>query len=127
MDRGTPQRRALMFVTTVRWEYELIPRYMTRRFVALSDPEEFRQLAAESTATSCYSRSAVSCTRARVPLHAAVLQPQAPATGRPHADRRENFRPSIQPGSRGCRFNRPSSSDLYSIAMSNRNREDACR
>lgn len=54
MDRSTPKGRAPMFVTTVRWEYELIPKHHTRRFVCLSDRQEFRELAADNEATSAW-------------------------------------------------------------------------
>jgi hypothetical protein len=54
MDRSTSRGRAPMFVTSVRWEYRLIPKYQTRRFVCLSDPQEFRELAADNVATSAW-------------------------------------------------------------------------
>lgn len=54
MDRSAPKGRAPMFVTTVRWEYQLIPKYQTRRFVCLSDRQEFRELAADTAATSAW-------------------------------------------------------------------------
>jgi hypothetical protein len=43
-----------MFVTTVRWEYRLRPSYPTRRFVCLSDIDEFRELQSDTTATSAW-------------------------------------------------------------------------
>ncbi|PZR99101.1 MAG: hypothetical protein DLM67_04530 [Candidatus Nephthysia bennettiae] len=54
MDRSTSKGRAPMFVTTVRWEYSLIPTYQTRRFVCLSDLEEFRDLNQDTVATSAW-------------------------------------------------------------------------
>ena len=54
MDRSTAKGRAPMFVTTVRWEYSLVPTYQTRRFVCLSDIDEFRDLTEDTTATSAW-------------------------------------------------------------------------
>ncbi len=51
---GTPRRRAALFAVTVRWEYDLIPAYNTRRFVCLDDLDEFRELAADPSATSTW-------------------------------------------------------------------------
>lgn len=53
-DRSTPDGRAPTFATTVRWEFTLIPSYQTRRFVCLSDLEEFRDLDQDTVATSAW-------------------------------------------------------------------------
>lgn len=54
MDRSTAVGRAPLFITTVRWEYELKPWFQTRRFVCLSDIDEFRDMAQDTTATSAW-------------------------------------------------------------------------
>lgn len=54
MDRGTANGRAPMFITTVRWEFTVVPRYQTRRFVCLSDWEEYRDLEQDTVATSAW-------------------------------------------------------------------------
>jgi hypothetical protein len=54
MDRSAPKGRAPMFIATVRWEFNLVPSYSTRRFVCLSDPEEFRDLSQDTAATSAW-------------------------------------------------------------------------
>lgn len=54
MDRGTAKGRAPMYVTTIRWEFTLVPTYQTRRFVCLSDLEEFRDLDQDTVATSAW-------------------------------------------------------------------------
>lgn len=54
MDRGTAKGRAPLLVTTVRWEFEVIPKYATRRFLCLSDLQEFRELDQETAATSAW-------------------------------------------------------------------------
>ncbi|MBV9870348.1 MAG: hypothetical protein JO214_06970 [Frankiaceae bacterium] len=53
MDRGTAKGRA-MYVAVIHWEFELNPIYPTRRFVCLSDPEEFHELDHDTTATSAW-------------------------------------------------------------------------
>ncbi|MFL6137381.1 MAG: hypothetical protein ACJ74O_06215 [Frankiaceae bacterium] len=42
------------FVATVRWEYRVIPRYSSRRFVCTSSREEYHELAQEPAATSAW-------------------------------------------------------------------------
>jgi hypothetical protein len=54
MDRGTARGRAPMFVTTVHWEYELVPLHQTRRFVCMSDLAGFSQLDRNGGATSAW-------------------------------------------------------------------------
>jgi hypothetical protein len=54
MDRGTPNGRAPMYVATLHWECKIVPRYSMRHFVCLSDPEEFRDLEHDTTATSAW-------------------------------------------------------------------------
>lgn len=49
-----PGSRAPMFVTTVRWEFTLVPIYPTRRFLCLSDAQEFRDLDQDTVATSAW-------------------------------------------------------------------------
>jgi len=53
-DRSKPKRRAPMFVTTVRWESTLVPRYQTRRFACVSDLDEFRDLRQDTAANSAW-------------------------------------------------------------------------
>jgi hypothetical protein len=54
MDRGTAKRRAPMFVATIRWEFTLKAIYATRRFVCVSDVEEFRDIDQDTAATSAW-------------------------------------------------------------------------
>jgi hypothetical protein len=54
MDSRTTKGRAPLFVATIRWEYDFRPAYSTRRFVAMSDIEEFRNLTDDTTATSAW-------------------------------------------------------------------------
>lgn len=54
MDRSPSEGRAPMFVTTVRWEYTVTPAFQTRRFVCLSDIDEYRELAQDTAATSAW-------------------------------------------------------------------------
>lgn len=54
MDRGTAKGRARLFVVTARWEFDVIPVFQTRRFVCLSDLDEFRDLDQDTTATSAW-------------------------------------------------------------------------
>jgi len=54
LDSGTSKGRAPMYVATVRWEFSVIPKYQTRRFVCLSDLEEFRDLDQDTVATSAW-------------------------------------------------------------------------
>lgn len=42
------------FSVTVRWEYTVVPKHPQRRFVCLSDPTEYAELAAERGATSAW-------------------------------------------------------------------------
>lgn len=52
MDRGS--ERAPRFVVTVRWDYTVVPRQATRRFAAVSDKDEYRELAQDPAATSAW-------------------------------------------------------------------------
>jgi len=54
MDRDTAKSRIPLFVTTVRWEFDVVPKYGTRRFVCLSDLDEFRDLDQDTVATSAW-------------------------------------------------------------------------
>ncbi len=54
MDSSTANGRAAQFTTTVRWESTLVPTYQTRRFVCLSDIDEFRDLDQDTAATSAW-------------------------------------------------------------------------
>ncbi len=54
MDRSTTFGRAPAFVATIRWEFSVTPTYATRRFICLSDLEEYRDLAQDTTATSAW-------------------------------------------------------------------------
>jgi hypothetical protein len=54
MDRGEGSARTPIFVTTVRWESTLKPIYQTRRFICLSDIEEFRDLTQDTMASSAW-------------------------------------------------------------------------
>ncbi len=54
MDTGTPKASPPVYVATVRWEYKLKPTYPTRRFVCLSDAQEFRDLGDDTVATSAW-------------------------------------------------------------------------
>jgi hypothetical protein len=53
-DRSTTKGRAPMFVATVRWESTLIPTFQTRRFSAVSDLQEFRDLTQDTAASSAW-------------------------------------------------------------------------
>jgi hypothetical protein len=46
--------RERLFVTTVRWEYSVVPKHATRRFACVSDIEAYRELAQEAGATSAW-------------------------------------------------------------------------
>jgi hypothetical protein len=50
--------RAPSFVTTVRWEYTVVPRIQTRRFACVSDRQEYRELAQDPTTSTWYIRKA---------------------------------------------------------------------
>lgn len=54
MDRGTTCGRTPGFVATVRWECSVVPRHQTRRFVAVSDRDEYRELAQDPAVTSAW-------------------------------------------------------------------------
>jgi hypothetical protein len=54
MERGTAKRRAPLFVATIRWEFQLKPVFATRRFVFLSDVDEYRDLEQDTVATSAW-------------------------------------------------------------------------
>lgn len=54
MDRGTAKGRAPMYVAVIRWEFAVIPKYATRRFMCVSDPEEFREIKHDTVATSAW-------------------------------------------------------------------------
>jgi hypothetical protein len=43
-----------LFAVTVRWEYTVVPRHAQRRFVCLSDRDEYVEVAAERGATSAW-------------------------------------------------------------------------
>ncbi|NHC12669.1 hypothetical protein [Motilibacter deserti] len=43
-----------VFVTTVRWEFTVVPTYATRRFACLSDWDEYRDLDQDTAATSAW-------------------------------------------------------------------------
>jgi hypothetical protein len=43
-----------MLVTTVRWEYSVVPKWQSRRFACVSDRDEYRELAQDSSATSAW-------------------------------------------------------------------------
>lgn len=51
-ETGQDSGRALMFVTTVHWEFTVVPTYQTRRFICLSERQEFRDLDQDTVATS---------------------------------------------------------------------------
>lgn len=53
-ERGAPIPNTGYFSVTVRWEYRTIPRHSQRRFVCLSDREEYGELAHERGATSAW-------------------------------------------------------------------------
>jgi hypothetical protein len=54
MDGGAAKDRAPMYVAVIRWEFSYKPVYSTRRFVCLSNPEEFHELDHDITATSAW-------------------------------------------------------------------------
>jgi hypothetical protein len=54
LDRDTAKGRIPLFVTTIRWEFEVVPRYGTRRFICLSNLDEFRDLDQDTVATSAW-------------------------------------------------------------------------
>ncbi|WP_421874667.1 hypothetical protein [Mycolicibacterium wolinskyi] len=43
-----------LYVVTVRWEYTVVPRFHTRRFVCISDKDEYRDLIEEYDGTSAW-------------------------------------------------------------------------
>jgi hypothetical protein len=43
--RTTSDPSPALFIVTARWEYTVIPKSLTRRFVCVSDPDEYRELA----------------------------------------------------------------------------------
>lgn len=50
---ATPRSaRRTYFSVTVRWEYTVVPRYPQRRFVCVSDREEYAEVASDPGATS---------------------------------------------------------------------------
>lgn len=53
-DEPPPRRQGPVFVTTVRWEFTTVPTYQTRRFLCLSDLDEFRDLSQDTAATSAW-------------------------------------------------------------------------
>jgi hypothetical protein len=54
VDSSARNRRARMFVTTVRWESTLVPQHQTRRFSCVSDIQEFRDLTHDAAANSAW-------------------------------------------------------------------------
>ncbi|GAA4969510.1 hypothetical protein GCM10023225_09720 [Kineococcus glutinatus] len=46
--------RTGLYVATIRWEYAVVPAFPVRRFVAVADRDEYRELAQESAATSAW-------------------------------------------------------------------------
>lgn len=54
MDRDTTLGRVPMYIATIRWEFTAVPTYPTRRFVCLSDLEEYRDLRQDTAATSAW-------------------------------------------------------------------------
>jgi len=52
--KSTGKGRRPLFVATIRWEYDFRPAFSTRRFVAMSDIDEFRSLTEDTTATSAW-------------------------------------------------------------------------
>lgn len=54
MGRGTAAGRTPLFVATVRWESSLHPMYQTRRFSAVSDLSEFRDIRQDTAANSAW-------------------------------------------------------------------------
>ena len=53
-DAGALKRHRPFYVATIRWEFRLTPVYTTRRFVCLSDVEEYRDLEQDTVATSAW-------------------------------------------------------------------------
>jgi hypothetical protein len=49
-----PKRQALMFVTTVKWEYTVVPKIQSRRFACVSDRDDYRELAQDALTTSAW-------------------------------------------------------------------------
>lgn len=54
MVRDAPAGRIPSFVATVRWEYSVIPQHPSRRFVVVSDRDEYRELAQDPATTSAW-------------------------------------------------------------------------
>lgn len=52
--RSTSVRPSQLFTVTVRWEYTTVPRHAQRRFVCVSDRDEYSELAHEGGATSAW-------------------------------------------------------------------------
>jgi hypothetical protein len=46
------------FITTVRWEYTVVPRIQSRRFACVSDRQEYRELAQDPATSTWYIREA---------------------------------------------------------------------
>lgn len=72
MPTGSHVADATSFVATIRWDYTVVPVHQSRRFVVVSDREEYRELTQDPAATSAWFKS-----------------PQGPAAGRagiPRAD-----------------------------------------
>ncbi len=57
-DTGDGREGAPLFVLTAEWEYSVLPQHLTRRFVSTSDAAEYRELAADPSATSAWYVSA---------------------------------------------------------------------
>lgn len=54
MLRGAPKGSAPAYVSTVRWEYKVVPAHATRRFTVVSDREEYREIAQDPADTSAW-------------------------------------------------------------------------
>lgn len=52
--RTTSVPSPALFIVTARWEYTVIPKTPTRRFVCVSDPDEYRELAEDRDGTSAW-------------------------------------------------------------------------
>lgn len=54
MDRGSGTARTPLYIVTVLWEFKVVPKFQTRRFVCLGDNEEFRDVDQDTVATSAW-------------------------------------------------------------------------
>ncbi|KSU53325.1 MULTISPECIES: hypothetical protein [unclassified Gordonia (in: high G+C Gram-positive bacteria)] len=53
-DKGAGSSSTPMIVSTVRWEYTVVPKHASRRFAVVSDRQEYRELAGDSEFTSAW-------------------------------------------------------------------------